>query len=233
MGALKKYLVYAIILAVLSAAAVFLNELRTAREYAEHPEFAVKTPPAPSRGEEFRKPSQSGLMDSSELAWMLREGIILDVWDRIISDGPERERYNARVREYNDLAVAIEYRESAMNSAVTLVERSKGEVVRSSEDEAMSLVMPENIKKDARASVVWRVQKYLKLLGYYAGDITGKEERKTTDAVKTFEIRTDSEPTGKIDEPFAKELREIWISRNIPVSVGFGGSSRGTPPRSF
>jgi hypothetical protein len=226
MGALKKYLVYAIILAILSAAAVFLNELRMTREYAEHPEFAVKTAPQPAAAsrEEFKKPAQSGLMDSSELAWMLRERIILDVWERIIPpDGAEREGYNARVREYNNLAVAIEYRESAMNSAVSLVERSKGEIVRSAEDEAMSIVMPENVKKDAGASAAWRVQQYLKLLGYYAGDITGKEDRKTTDAVKTFEIRTDSEPTGKIDESLAKELREIWISRNIPVSVGFGG----------
>jgi peptidoglycan hydrolase-like protein with peptidoglycan-binding domain len=87
----------------------------------------------------------------------------------------------------------------------------------------MSLAMPANVKKDARASVVWRVQKYLKLLGYNAGDVTGKEDRKTTDAVKTFEIRTDFEPTGKIDESLAKELREIWISRNIPISVGFDG----------
>jgi hypothetical protein len=225
MGGLKKFLVYAIIIAVLSAAAVFLNELRTAREYAEHPEFAVKAPPlsAPLDKEEFKKPAQSGLMDSSELAWMLREGIILDVWERMITDETKREGYNARVREYNNLAIAIEYRESAMNSAVSLVERHKGDIVRSAEDEAMSLVMPENIKKDAHASAVWRVRKYLKLMGYYAGDITGKENRNVTDAVKTFEIRTDSEPTGKIDESLAKELREIWILRNTPVSVGFGG----------
>jgi hypothetical protein len=227
MGALKKYIVYAIILAVLSAAAIFINELRTAREYAEHPEFAsgaaqLSVPATESR-EEFRKPAQSGLMDSPELAWMLRERIILDIWERIIQDGPEREGYNARVREYNNLAVAIEYRESAMNSAVSLVERLKNETVRSAEDEAMSLVIPENVKKAPRASAVWRVQKYLKLLGYHAGDVTGKEDRNTADAVKTFELRTGSELTGKIDEPLAQELREIWISRNIPVSVGFGG----------
>jgi hypothetical protein len=226
MRALKKYVVYAIILAVISAAAVFLNELRMAREYAEHPEFAVKPTPkpaAPAGGEEFKKPAQSGLMDAPKLAWMLRERMILDVWERMIADGLERERYNARAREYNDLAVAIEYRESAMNSAVSLVERSKGEMVRSAEDEAMSLVMPENVKKDARAPVVWRVQKYLKLLGYHAGGVTGEEDRQTADAVKTFELRSGSEVTGKIDDFLAEELRGIWISRNIPVSVGFGG----------
>jgi hypothetical protein len=227
MGALKKYLVYAVILAVLSAAAVFLNELRVAREYAEHPELAAKTPPpaATAGRDEFKKPAQSGLMDAPELAWMLREQITLDIWERVISDtdGPEVGKYNARAREYNDLAVAIEYRESAMNSAVTLVERSKDEIVRSAEDEAMSLVMPENVKKDARASTVWRVQKYLKMLGYHAGGVTGKEDRAATDAVTTFEIRTGFAATGKIDESLAKELREIWISRNTPVTVGFGG----------
>jgi hypothetical protein len=226
-GALKKYLVYAVILAVLLAAAVFLNALRVAREYAEHPELAVKTlpPAAPAGGEEFKKPTQSGLMVAPELAWMLRERIILDVWERVLADadGPERERYNARVREYNDLAVAIEYRESAMNFAVSLVERLKGEIVRSAEDETMSLIMPEDVKKDARATVVWRVQKYLKLLGYHAGGVTGKNDRATVDAVKTFEIRTGSSVTGEIDESLGKELREIWISRNTPTSVGFGG----------
>ena len=157
MGALKKYLVYAVILAVLSAGALFLNELRTAREYAEHPEYAVKATPPPSDREVFKKPAQSGLMDLPDLAWMLRERIILDVWASIIADGPERERYNARVREYNNLAVAIEFRESAMNSASGLVERSKGEIVRSAEDEAMSLVMPDNIEKDARAILRVRI----------------------------------------------------------------------------
>ncbi|MDR0653316.1 MAG: peptidoglycan-binding protein [Synergistaceae bacterium] len=225
MGALKKYLAFAIILVILSAVAVFLNELRTAREYAEHPVYVgnIASPSPPDDREEFRKPVQSGLMDSRELAWMLRERIILDIWERIISDGPERDMYNARVREYNALAVAIEYRESAMNSAVSLVERSKAEIVRSAEDEAMSLVMPGDIKKDALASAVWRVQKYLRLLGYFAGDMTGKEDRNTTAAVKTFEIRAGSEPTGKIDESLAEELREIWILRNIPSYVGFGG----------
>ncbi|MDR3166171.1 MAG: peptidoglycan-binding protein [Synergistaceae bacterium] len=222
MGTLKKYLAYAIILAVLSAVAVFLNELRVTREYAEHPEYAARTTPPPADGEEFKKPARSGLMNSAELAWMLRERMILDVTERMIPDGRELG-YNARAREYNNLAAAIEYKESAMNSAASLVERSKAEIIRIAEDEAMSLVMPESLKKDARASVVWRVQKYLKLLGYYAGDITGKEDRNTTAAVKTFEIRTDSEPTGKIDESLAKELREIWISRNIPDTVGFGG----------
>ncbi|MDR1132704.1 MAG: peptidoglycan-binding protein [Synergistaceae bacterium] len=225
MGALKKYLAYAIILAVLSAAAIFLNELRMAREYAEHPEYALNTTPsaAPADEEEYAKPVQSGLMDSPELAWMLRERIILDVWEPIVSDGTVLDRYNIRVKEYNALASTIEYKESAMNSAVSLVAGAKVEIVRSAEEEAMSLVMPENLKKDARAAVVWRVQKYLKLLGYYAGDVTGKEDRNTEAAVKTFEIRTDSEATGKIDETLANELREIWISRNIPNTVGFGG----------
>jgi hypothetical protein len=225
MGALKKYLLYAIILVVLSATAIFLNEFRITREYAEHPELAAKTAPLSDTagGEKFKKPAQSGLMDSPELAWILRERIILDVWESVISDGPEREAYNTRAMEYNNLAVAIEYRESAMNSAVILVERSKAEIVRSAEDEAMSLVMPESVKKDASASAVWRVQKYLKLLGYHAGGVTGKEDRATSDAVKTFEIRTGSAATGKIDESLAKDLREIWILRNTPFSVGFGG----------
>jgi hypothetical protein len=225
MGALKKYLAYAIILAVLSAAAIFLNELRMAREYAEHPEYTLNTTPAaaPADEEEYAKPAQSGLMDSPELAWMLRERIILDVWEPIVSDGTVLDRYNVRVKEYNALATAIEYKESAMNSAVSLVEGAKVEIARSAEEEAMSLVLPEKIKKDARAEIVWRVQKYLKLLGYYAGDVTGKEDGNTEAAVKIFEIRTDSEATGKIDETLANELREIWISRNIPNTVGVGG----------
>jgi hypothetical protein len=220
MNAFKKYAVYAVIIVILAAAALFVNEL----EYARYPEMTQESasPALPRPKEEFRRPRQGGPMDAAELAWMIRERIILGVMERMVSGGGELDEYNARTCEYNRLSVSIEYRESDMNSALRLVEGMKDQITRSAEEETISIAMPPDIKADARASSAWRVQKYLKLLGYYPGEITGRHTPDAIAAVKTFEIRSGSLATGKIDERLADELREIWISRVTPASVGFG-----------
>ena len=224
MDSAKKYLLYAVILLVLVGAALFAHELLTLNWYIENPETGgAPTLPAlrPEPGAVFSRPSGKGPMDAAELAWVLRERIVLDVMERMVSGGAELAAYNDRIREYNKLSGAIEYRGSDMLAAERLVEGLKGDIVREAEAETMSLAMPLAVMNDERASIVWRVQKYLKLLGYYPGETNGRENDGTASAVKLFELKSGAEITGKIDERLGEALREFWISRNIPASVGF------------
>jgi hypothetical protein len=220
----KKYLLYAVILLILVGAALFAHELLTLRWRIENPDTA-DTPQAPrvEPGADFSRSSGKGPMSAAELAWILRERIVLDVMERMVSGGAELAAYNDRIREYNRLSGAIEYRESDMLAAERLVEGQKGDIVREAEAETMSLAMPLAVMNDDRASLVWRVQKYLKLLGYYPGETNGRENDGTVSAVKMFELKSGAQITGKIDERLCEALRDFWISRNIPASVGFGG----------
>ncbi|MDR1965156.1 MAG: peptidoglycan-binding protein [Synergistaceae bacterium] len=227
MGASKKYLILAAIAIILAVAAFWLHEIRTMREYIEHPELILRTGEAqPQRAPPcggFARPAaeRSGPMGAPELAWMLRERIALDVMEAIAEGGAELEVYNGRVRDYNELAASIEYREGELRTAVRLVEEAKGEIVRDAESEMLAIAMPPETKKDERASTVWRVQKYLKMLGYYPNAPDGREGEGTVSAVKTFQVRSNSPPTGVIDEELAQALRALWMSRVTPAQVGF------------
>jgi hypothetical protein len=220
----KKYLLYAVILLILAGAALFTHKLLALRWYIENPEAAAPQKPTAPRLDEagFSRPLGKGPMSAAELAWILRERIALDVMERMAAGGAELAAYNDRIREYNQLSGAIEYRESDMLAAERLVEGLKGDIVREAVAEIMSIAMPLAVMKDERASLVWRVQKYLQLLGYYPGETNGKENEGTVSAVKMFELKSGVQITGKIDERLCAALREFWISRNIPASVGFG-----------
>jgi hypothetical protein len=222
----KKYLLYAVILLVLSGTALYAHKLFVLRWYAENPETGgVSRKPREARvepGDDFSRPSGKGPMNAAELAWILRERIALDVTERMVEGGAELAAYNDRVREYNRLSGAIEYRESDMRAAERKVEGLKEDIVREADAAIMSAAMPLSVSGDERASLVWRVQKYLKLLGYYPGAVSGKENEGTVSAVKMFELKSGAQITGKIDERLNGALREFWISRNIPAFVGFG-----------
>ncbi|MDR1509590.1 MAG: peptidoglycan-binding protein [Synergistaceae bacterium] len=225
----KKYLFYAVILLILAGAALFIHEASTLRWYALYPEASVGGAPHDTRapysapGTAFSRPSGKNPMNAADLAWILRERIALGVMERMAAGGAELAAYNERVREYNRVAGAIEYRESDMLAAERLVEGLKGDIVRETDAEIMSVAIPLSVLNDDRASLVWQVQKYLNLLGYYPGEANGKESKGTTSAVKMFELKSGVQVTGRIDERLSAALREFWISRNIPVTVGFDG----------
>jgi hypothetical protein len=161
-------------------------------------------------------------MDSARLAWMLREKIILDVMERMVTGGVELNVYNERVRKYNELAAAIEYKESEMAAAKRAVENMKGEIVRDAMTETIALSMPLKAQGDPMSGAVWRVQKYLSMLGYYPGRVDGVSNEGTVSAVKMFELKSDAPVTGRIDEKLADALAGLWVSRNTPASVGLG-----------
>jgi hypothetical protein len=219
---MKKYLAYAVIMIVLAGAALFVSEIREADEYTRHPESVQSGAVAvrPRTGEVFAKPGGDGPRSSAELAWILREKIALDVMERMVTGGIELDVYNDRVREYNRLSSNVEYRESDMAAAERAVQDKKGGIVRETVSETIALSMPLKTRNDGQANVVWRVQKYLALLGYYPGRINGEENEGTISAVKMFEIRSDAEESGKIDERLAGVLSEIWITRNTPAAAG-------------
>jgi hypothetical protein len=223
---MKKFLAYSVIIIVLIAAAFFANEIMRLNEYGRHPEpergNGGAPQAAPRGGAAFAEPASSGPMNSSELSWMLREKLTLDVMERMVTGGFELEAYNDRARKYNSLAFSIEYRESDMLQAERAVQESKGEIAREAVASAIGMSMPLKVRNDARASVVWQVQKFLGMLGYYPGAADGTENDGTVSAVKMFEIRSGGPATGRIDERLAESLREIWIASNIPASVGIG-----------
>jgi hypothetical protein len=225
MNQIKKYLAYFVIIAALVAAALLVSKLRELDARALHPDSpGAETAGAnrPERGAIFTKPAESGRMSSSELAWMLREKVALDVMERMVSGGNELDAYNARSSEYNELASAVAYSEGDMAAAVRVVEAAKGEIVSEAIDEAMALATPESVSGDSSAGATWRAQKYLSVMGYYPGPVDGKENKTTSDAIKKLEIKAGVPATGRADESLAEKLREAWITQNIPQSVSFG-----------
>jgi hypothetical protein len=221
MDSFKKYLAYFAIIAALASGALIANALMKAREYGRD-EYSAPDAPRASPGELFAKPRASGPMNAAELAWLMRERITLDVMERMVFGGLELDEYNRRVSEYNDLASSIEYRESDMSSAERVTGGAKLDIVSAAVDETMTLTMPLGIRGDESANVTWRAQKYLRALGYYPGPPDGKQNEGTLSAVKKFELWSDIPQTGRIDENLAGKLREAWIARNIPASVGLG-----------
>ena len=161
-------------------------------------------------------------MNSSELAWILREKLTLDIMERMVTGGPELDEYNRRAREYNALAVTIEYKESDMTSARRLVEGMKIDITRDAVAETMSLAMPIRAMSDQNIDTVWRIQKLLSLFGYYAGAINGEENEGTVSAVKMYELKSGSPITGRIDKKLAETLTGSWIARNTPADVSLG-----------
>jgi hypothetical protein len=226
--AAKKYLLYAIVLLVLALGALFTHKLFELRWYAENPEPTggsiqrARTPSPRETETVFSRPSGRVPMNTAELAWMLREKLALDIMERMAVGQAEIKAYNDRAGEYNRLSGSIEYRQSDMLAAERLVEGLKEDIVRETDAEAMSLAIPLSAQGDDRAQEVWRVQKYLKLLGYYPGEANGLENESTISAVKMFELKSGEDITGKIDERLSNALREFWISRNVPAGVGFG-----------
>ncbi|MDR3279223.1 MAG: peptidoglycan-binding protein [Synergistaceae bacterium] len=224
MNFVKKFLLYTVIIAVLAAVSLFVNELMSLNYKDENPRAAQNQGVSPVVGTgDFVRPGdeRDGPMSAPELAWLMRERIALDAMVDIVTDGRALETYNDRVRDYNRLAVAIQYRESDMRSAERLVESMKGDIASAAADEAMALSMPGDVKQDVRAATVWHVQKYLKLLRYYPGETNGRENEGTIAAVRMYQVRSDIPETGLVDEELAQTLRELWIARKIPKNVGF------------
>ena len=191
-------------------------------EATQRPTPAAAPVSATVAEESFVKPHSSGRMNSSQLAWMLREKIVLDIMERMVSGGPELEAYNMRVREYNALAAAIEYKESEMASAFRLVEEMKGDITRDAVMETITLAMPIKAMADSKVGTIWRAQKFLSLFGYYPVVIDGEENDGTLSAVKMYELKSDKPITGRIDESLAEDLAESWITRNTPRDVSLG-----------
>ncbi|MDR1650372.1 MAG: peptidoglycan-binding protein [Synergistaceae bacterium] len=228
MNRLKKTVLYSVILTVFAVSAFFVNELRTLREYEEHPEYLRGKDPAVPRqaaqAGDFVEPAdgRTGPMSAPELAWLLREGIELNVLEDIAEEGRVLELYNGKVRKYNSLASVIEYKESDMRDALQTVERRKADIVREAEAKYMEMSMPGEVKSDPGASLVWYAQKYLRMLGYYPGSADGRLNEGIVSSVKMFQIMKDVPAAGQIDEELVAVLREFWTARKIPRNVGFG-----------
>jgi hypothetical protein len=229
---LKKSAIYAFIIALLAAAAFVVNEVRMTRDVMENPKLFVggvnagtASPPA-ENAEKFLIPrdvptGSSSRLSASELAWLLRERIILDVLQDFADRGGPLDSYNDRVRAYNELAGVVEYKEGDMRTAELRVEEIKERVVEDAMDEALERSMPPDIRSGGGSAVIWTAQKLLSAEGFYLGEPDGREGGPTAHAARMFQTASGADPGGAIDSALVSRLRAAYIRRRTPASVGF------------
>lgn len=223
MRAVKKALLYALIIAALVAASFIVNEVRLAKEAVRNPEAfragggvdANRQPTA----EIFSEPpaGKAERMTPSELAWMLRERITLDVMERFASRGRALDIYNERVAAYNARGGTIAYAESDMAEAKRRVERSLDLILGDAIDESLEISMP----PDAPDRAIWTAQKYLGALSLFPAEPDGKPGDSTAHAVRMFQASVGVPVTGRVDEELLEQLRESLALKLKPTSVGF------------
>lgn len=221
---LRKFLAYLVILVLLVAVAFVVNEVRQTREVIRNPQVSTLSAPRPApNGEAERAPEAPAGKEKpwsvDDLAWALRERIVLDILEDFASAQPEIDAYNERVAAYNKRASLISYKEADMVEAVRLVESHKEGVVREALLEASAA--PKLPHGDATFERVWRVQSYLKAMGYYLGTVDGEMNGDTEYAIMNYQVHIETEPSGAIDEALLHQLEESLTIRYTPESVGF------------
>jgi hypothetical protein len=231
---LKKSIAYIAIILALAAGSFVLFEVMTLREVVKNPEnFASGTNLEPARRDRdegdfsrfssFSSPDvgAEGPMTPAELAWLLREGIILDVIGNFVTGGESLDSYNARVRAYNERSRSIAYRDSDMKAAVDRVAGIKSAIVRDAIEEALKLSMPEKIAGDTASSAIWTAQSLLRVMGLLPDLPNGRESDGTSYAVKTYEIMIGVQPDGRINDVLTARLIDSCVRRLTPSGVGF------------
>lgn len=222
---MKKVFAYLAVLLLLVAASVVVNDWRVERELEENPDLlAGGEGGTPRDDRDYAMPPPGPLgrpMFVSELAWMLRERMALDVLEDFADEGAALEAYNERVAAYNQRAVEIEYRAGELLTAEKRVDAEKGRIVADALDEGLRLAMPDEWRGNAAAARIWTVQKFLKLLGFYAGRVTGRTSATTEMAIRLYLERTGDAWSGSVDDALAGRLRNDYLAARTPERVGF------------
>ena len=217
---MKKMFVYAVLLAALAGTAFVVHEVRMANEVVRHPELFTGGGASPTLREEaaFAKPppGKRERMTASELAWMLKESIELDVLGPFATRGGALDAYNARTRAYNERAETITFVDVDMAAAKRRVEVSLDEIVHGAIDGALAASMPDTGDRTVRTA-----QTYLRAMGLYPSEPDGRESGETAHAVRTFQMATGLPVTGEIDEKLLGHLRDALAKKLRPEKIGF------------
>ena len=219
----RKVLVYLVILSVLVAVSLVVNEVRQTREVINNP--AAGRPPtqraAPAGNGGFSEPpaGKDKPWSVSELAWALSERITLDVLESFATTQIEVDAYNERVAEYNRRASHISYREPDMAEAVRQAESRKEEIVRGALEAASAA--PKLPHGDEVFERIWRVQSYLKAMGFYLAAVDGEMNDETQYAIMNYQVSVEVEPTGTVDDILLQQLEESLTIQYTPEQVGF------------
>ena len=220
----RKFLAYFVILVLLVAVAFVVNEVRQTREVIRNPQVstlsAPRAAPAGDGAVSLEPPAgKEKPWSVDELAWALKERIVLDILEDFAVAQPEIDAYNERTVAYNKRASLISYKESDMAEAIRLVESHKEEIVRAALQEASTA--PKLPHGDAAFERLWRVQSYLKAMGYYLGTVDGEKNGDTEYAIMGYQVHVEVEPTGAVDEALLQQLEESLTIRYTPERVGF------------
>ena len=223
----RKFLAYFVTLALLVAAALVANEVRQTREVIRNPQVSTLSAPRAAPTGDAENPSEppAGKEKSwsvDDLAWALKERIVLDILEDFAASQPEIDAYNERVTAYNKRASLISYKESDMAAAVRLVESQKEEIVRAALREASAA--PKLPHGDAAFERVWRAQSYLRAMGYYLGTVDGEMNGDTEYAIMNYQVHIETGSTGTIDEALLLQLEESLTIRYTPEEVGFNSA---------
>lgn len=219
---MRKILVYVVVVLIIATLAYVISEVTMTREVVRDPE--VRTLPAqgtPVNGTAFTEPvsGKDKPWTVDELAWALKERVVLDILEAFASTEVEIDAYNERVAEYDELASVIHYRDADMAEAVRLVYSQKETIVREALHEASAA--PKLPHGDEEFERVWRAQSYLRAMGYYLGTIDGKANDDTDYAVMSYQINVEEEPTGTVDEKLLSQLEESLVIGYTPETVSF------------
>lgn len=223
---MKKILLYAVILVALVGLSLSANEIRVKKEAKRNPEaFAPSDAPlfVARDAADYTMPPAGGSprMKPSELAWMLREKLILDVMKEFAIYEPAVGKYNERTRRYNDRSTSIGYVEGEMKTAIRRVEAAREEIVRDAIEMSLDVAMPGEIRAKARSTQVWRAQMCMRVLGVYTRPPDGKMGDSVSYAVKIYQTRAGLAATGRVDDALLQQLKAAIAKKYAQQRIGF------------
>jgi hypothetical protein len=218
----KKLLAYFVILIVLAALSAIAWELYISKQYHERPEiFSNGKNNAPDNvtqsAETFVRPSSGAKeLSARELAWLLRERIVLDIIADFVNSNANRAEFNSRLGIYNELAEAPKVTESTIKSASSILNGELESIINDAIKEAANAAVPEKIAGDALARGIWEVQTYLKISSIYLKNPTGVMDKDTVYAIKEFESRLgEKNPRGEVTPSLISRLRGVYSQRKL------------------
>lgn len=213
----KKLIAYVIVIAVLLAASLAVQEFRAAREAKRRKE------PQVSAGAE-------GGFSVGEITRVLRLRLELDAVRDLVERGRAEAMREVHERTYRRMLSALSYRESNLRLAIESVERDKEAIIREAADKFLGDEMPQALRSDAGRSRVWRAQKLLRVQGVYLGELTARADADTIYAVKTWQLRAGWPQTGEIDGKLVDAMMASYVRRRMKIKVRlFPGGARLAP----
>ena len=166
-------------------------------------------------------PGRKGNLTPSELAWALREQLMLDIMADVVEGRSGVAMYNDRTAQYNELAGRFDYLEPDMRAALGRVENDREKIVSEAVDEALAASLPEALRSDQAAASVWKAQLFLRLRGLYLSKPTGRMDGDTAYAVKTYQMHRKESQTGKVDENLLARLKADYLYGKRGTKIGF------------